>query len=330
MHYRRLGSTGLMVSELGLGGAGLGHVWGPSSEDDVIAAVQTALAAGVNFFDVAPRYGDGRAERNLARALEGRREEAVIASKVFLMPPDLDDIPGAIEQGLTQSLEALDTDHVDLFQLHNHVTAGRGAMSYSLSVDDVLGVRGVVETLQRLKEGASVRFIGFTGLGEAATVRDVIEDGGLDTVQAYYNLLNRSAADPLPHGSRLHDHGQIIPLAVEHGMGVIAIRNLAGGVLSDGLDRAVAEASLFARDFQRVDRLGFLRSEGLPLSQIATRFVLAHPAVATVVPGVKNAAEVQDSLAATEIDAPDETDLSRLDEAAADDFGVHEPAGTTI
>jgi aryl-alcohol dehydrogenase-like predicted oxidoreductase len=330
MHYRKLGTTGLMVSEVGLGLAGLGHVWGHTADNDAIAAIDAALAAGVNFFDVAPRYGDGRAERNLGRALSERRERAIVASKVFLMPPELDDIPGAIEQGLGESLDRLATDHLDLFQLHNHVTAARGAMPLSLSITDVLGPRGVVETLQRLKSGAQLRFIGFSGLGESQAVRDVMEDGGLDTVQAYYNLLNRSAARPLPRHSGLHDHGDIISLAAERGMGVLGIRNLAGGALSAGLDREVRADSLFARDARRAARLSFLSDDGPPLQQLATCFILSHPAVSTVLPGVKNAAEVADAVAAAQLPPLDAAAVARLDEAAADDFGVPEPTPTTL
>jgi aryl-alcohol dehydrogenase-like predicted oxidoreductase len=330
MHYRKLGSTGMMVSELGLGGAGLGHRFGATTDENAVSAVDTALAAGATFLDVAPRYGEGRAERNVGQALAERRERAVLASKVFLMPPDLDDIPGAIERALAVSLADLDTDHLDLYQLHNHVTAARGATPYSLSVADVLGPEGVVETLQRLKSAGTVRFVGFTGLGEAQAVRDVVEDGGLDTVQAYYNLLNRSAAEPLPSHSRLHDHGQIIPLAAERGMGVIAIRNLAGGALSGGLDREVPDDSLIARDAQRAARLAFLGHEGVPLSQVATRFVLSHPLIATVIPGVKNAAEVEDAVASTALPPLDASALSQLEELAADDFGVYEPTPSTL
>lgn len=330
MHYRRLGNTGLMVSEVGMGGGGIGHVWGPTTQDEAVAAVDAALEAGVNFFDVASRYGNGRAERTLGLALHERRERAIIASKVYLAPADLDDIPGAIERSLAESLERLDTDHLDLFQLHNHITAARGTMRDSLSVHDVLSDGGAVETLQRLKQSTAVRFIGFTGLGEARAVRDVIEDGGLDTVQAYCNLLNQSAVIPLPPHSQLHDHGQIVPLAREHGMGVIGIRNLAGGVLSHGLDRAVAPESLFARDARRLPRLDFLQALEAPLSQIATRFVLSQPHVSTVVPGVKNTAETLDAIAAADLPPLDATALAALEAAAADDFGVPEPRSSTL
>ena len=331
MHYRRLGETGLVVSEIGVGGAGLGHRWGTTSDEEAIATVRAALAAGVNFFDVAPRYGKGRAERNVGRGLEGQRERAVVASKVFLSPEQLDDVAGSVERSLAQTLEDLGTDHLDLYQLHNQITMARGSMALSLSLEDVLGPRGVVETLQRLREEGAVRFIGCTGLGEAEAVRAVIGEGGLNTVQAYYNLLNRSAAEPLPPGSGLHDHGQIIPLAASHGLGVIVIRNLAGGVLSgEGLDRAVGADSLFARDAERGSRLGFLRRDDASLSQVATRFVLQQREVSTVAPGVKNAAEMADAIAAAEIEPLEGAALSRLDEEAADDFGVREPSPVTL
>ena len=331
MRYRRLGETGVVVSEIGVGGAGLGHGWGATTDEAAIAAVRTALAAGVNFFDAAPRYGEGRAERNVGRGLEGQRERALVASKVFLSAEDLDDVAGSIERSLAGTLEKLGTDHLDLYQLHNRITMARASMALSLSLEDVLGPRGVVETLRRVRDEGTVRFIGCTGLGEAEAVRAVMREGGLDTVQAYYNLLNRSAAEPLPPGSGLHDHGQIIPLAAEQGMGVIAIRNLAGGALSgEGLDRPALTESLVARDAERASRLGFLRRDGAPLSQVATRFVLQQEAVSTVAPGVKNAAEMAEAIAAAEIEPLDGAALSWLDAEAADDFGVREPSPVTL
>ena len=307
MHYRRLGDTGVVVSELGVGGGGIGQVWGPTTDDDAVAAVDAALAAGVNFFDVAPRYGDGRAERVLGRALEHRREEALVASKVYLGPETLDDIPGAIERGLAESLERLGSDRLDLFQLHNHVTGERGAVRQSLSVRDVLGAGGVVETLQRLKSSGSVRFVGFTGLGDAEAVRTVIRDGGLDTVQAYYNLLNRSAAEPFAAGV-----GAARP-RTDHP---------AGGGAGDGRDRDSQSGRRRAQRGSRPRRDGGLaggarrptgRAAGLPargggaaVADRDHRFALSHPQIATVVPGVKNTAEVEDCRAATELAPLDE------------------------
>jgi aryl-alcohol dehydrogenase-like predicted oxidoreductase len=331
MRYRRFGGTGITVSEVGVGGGGLGHLWGATTPEEVQEAIDYALTEGINFFDVAPAYGRGLAERNLGEGLRGRRERAIVATKVFLTEDELsDDIGSAVERSLSASLERLETDYVDLFQLHNWVTQERGDVRWSVSLADVLGPGGVVEALQRLRGGGSVRFVGFTGMGDADAVREVMRDGGLDSVQVYYNLLNPSAAWPLGGRTTLWDHGQILPLAEELGMAAIGIRNQAGGALSGGIDREVPTDSLFARDLARAERLSFLAEGGQRISQLATRFVLDHPAITTVVPGVKNRAEVADSIAGAELPALAREAVDRLRELAAEDFGVAEPLGAPM
>lgn len=330
MRYRKFGSSELMVSEIGVGGGGLGHVWGPTSDEAVHEAIRFALDEGINFFDVAPGYGAGLAETNLGIALGPNRPQAVIATKVRLAEDELDDIPGAIERSLAASLERLQTEHVDLFQLHNRITASRSDSRGSISLQDVLGSGGVVETLHRLKAGEQTRLIGFTGVGDSAAVREVMQNAALDSVQVYYNLLNPSAATPLASASTLWDHGQILPLAAELGMAAIGIRNLAAGVLSAGVDRPIDDDSLFGRDRQRAKRLDFLSADGTPLSQVATRFVLDHSAIASVIPGVKDQAEVADAIASIDLPPIDAAQRDRLTELAAADFGVAEPPGSMM
>jgi len=339
MRYRAMGSTGLMVSEVGLGGGGLGHIFGESTDALVAEAIDYALSEGVNYIDVAPAYGDGRAEENLGKALEGRRDEVVVATKFLLTPEDLDDIPGAIERHVGESLARLRMDHVDLFQMHNMVSREHGAIKQttvmgtkreSLGLASVLGSGGAVEGLQRVQASGAVRFIGFTGVGESGAVREIMQSGALDAVQVYYNLLNTSAATPRAEGSTLHDHGQLLPLAQELGMAAIAIRNLAAGALTPKVDRDVPPDSLVGRDLQRAERLAFLLQNGASISQLATRFVLQHPAVTTVVPGVKNRAEMEDALRAMELPAISEADLARVQQLADESFGVDEPPGSAL
>ena len=326
MRYRRLGRTGLVVSEVGLGGGGIGHVWGETSEDEVAETIALALNEGINFFDVAPGYGDGRAEENLGRALGDDRSRVLVATKVSLGEDELDDIAGAAERSLTQSLERLRGDRVDLFQLHNNITSERGRFRRSVSIDDVLGPAGALAALERLRDAGMTRYIGITGLGEAAAVRQVLTEGDLDTVQVYYNLLNSSAARPLPTGSSLHDHGQLLGLAQRLGIGVIGIRSHAAGALSGPIDREVAADSLVALDSRRSERLAFLTEAGTPLSQLATRYVLAQTAVATVIPGAKNRAEVEDAVVSIDLPPLTEEQQAQLERELADDFGVAEPA----
>lgn len=329
MRYRKLGSTGLMVSEIGVGGGGLGHVWGPTSDEAVQAAIDFALAEGINFFDVAPGYGDGRAEENLGQALHGRRERAVIATKVFLANDDLTDIDGAIERSLTQSLARLQTEQIDLFQLHNRITAQRGEARRSVGVDDVLGPEGIAAALHRLRDQGLVRFVGFTAVGHPEQVHRVMREGGLDSVQVYYNLLNASAAIEPAAGSTLWDHGRILPLAQELGMAAIGIRNLAAGALTGAIDREIDPDSLIGRDWQRGRRLEFLARRA-PLSQIAARFVLEQPAISSVVPGVKDQAEVADAIASIDLPPLSSHEQSQLDALASDDFGLPEPPASMM
>jgi L-galactose dehydrogenase/L-glyceraldehyde 3-phosphate reductase len=326
MRYRRLGRTGLVVSEVGLGGGGIGHVWGETTDEQIAETIALAMLEGINFYDVAPSYGDGAAERNLGRALleakEHRGEQMLVATKVSLSEDDLADIPAAVERGIHESLERLRRERIDVFQLHNTITPERGQYRRSMTVSDAMLA---VETLHRLKQDGLTRFVGITGMGEAESVQRVVRAGALDTLQVYYNLLNDSAARPLPAGSSLHDHGRLLALAGELGIGVIGIRNLAGGALSASVDREVAPDSLVAHDIRRAESLRFLETDDVTLSQRAARFVLEQSAVSTVVPGVKNAAELSDQIAAIDLPALSASERAGLDELRADDFGVRQP-----
>lgn len=334
MQSRSLGRTGLQVSELGLGGGGLGGIFGEVSDEEAQRTVQAAVDAGITYIDVAPAYGGGRAEENVGQALAGRRDEAIIATKFLLRPDDLADIPAAMERSLGESLGHLHTDRVDVLQLHNMVSRETGGVTQvtvtgelrkSLSLGDVLGDNGVLEGFRRLKQSGVVRFVGVTGVGEAGAIREILQSGEVDTVQTYYNLLNRSAAIAPAAGTSLHDHGQIVPLAISLGMGVIGIRNLAAGALTGAFDRSVDPESLPGRDAERARRLDFLTRDGAALSQIATRFVMQQGDIATVVPGVKNMAELEDALAALALPPLGADDMARLDALATEDFGVREP-----
>ena len=322
MRYRKLGRTGLVVSEIGLGGGGIGHVWGETTDDEIAETIAFAIAEGINFYDVAPGYGDGAAERNLGRALleapDGRGQHMLVATKVSLSEDDLNDIPAAVERGIHESLERLRRERIDLFQLHNTITPSRGQYRRSVSYEDAMLA---VEALHRLRQDGLTRFVGITGMGDGGSVRSVLRNGAVDAVQCYYNLLNDSNARPLPDGTSLHDHGQLLPLAAELGVGVICIRNLAAGALTKSIDRDVLSDSLVAVDFKRARTLGFLERDGVPLSRWSARFPLRQAAISTVVPGVKNRAELEDQIAAIDLDDLSEADQARLEQLRADDFG---------
>jgi len=294
MEYTVLGRTGLRVSRVGFGGGGIGQVWGPTTEAESVRAVHRALDLGVNFFDVAPSYGHGKAEEVLGIALQGRRAAAIVATKVRLAAEEMDDINGAVTRSVDTSLRRLRMDAVDVLHVHNRFTLRRGDVPHSLSADDVLGP--VLEAYRTMQRAGKTRFIGLSAMEpHVSSLRRMMESGHYDTVLAYYNLLNWTAQEPPPPGVPLFDNGQIIPLAKSLGMGVIGIRSHAAGALTLQVDRPVPPGTLLAQDVAGAQMLGFLPEGPIrSLSQAAMVFCLMNRDIDTTVPGVKNVAEIEE------------------------------------
>ena len=309
MKYRTLGRTGLQVSEVGFGGAGIGHVWGPTTDAECIRAVGRALDLGINFFDTSPMYGGGKSEENLGKGLAGRRAEAVIATKVRLQSEDdragLAAMTAAVRNSVEQSLARLGTDYVDVLQVHHQVGAERGQYMAAvgpppryallLNKEDCLTLGAAMQSV--VKEG-KVRYVGITAWdGDPTAIREVLESGLFDTAQILYNLLNRTAVTTPPPDFDDIDQGQSLAVAQANNVGVIGIRSHAAGALVEQLDRETAPDSELARDYARAGRLAPLLAGRYSLSQAALRFCLDNPAIATVVPGFKSVAEVEETAA---------------------------------
>jgi aryl-alcohol dehydrogenase-like predicted oxidoreductase len=294
MEYAILGRTGFRVSRVGFGGGGIGQVWGPTTEAESVRAIHRALELGVNFFDVAPAYGQGTAEAVLGRALQGRQESVVVATKVRLAAEEMHDIAGAVRTSVEASLRRLSRETVDVLHIHNRFTPRRGDLPHSLSADDALGP--VLDAYQQMQHVGKTRFIGISAMEpDVPTVRRLMTSGHFDTVLAYYNLLNWTAQEPAPPGVLLWDNGQIIPLAISLNMGVIGIRSHAAGALSPQVDRPIPPGTLLAHDVARAQTLDFLLDGPIrTLSQAAMVFCLMNRDIATTVPGVKNIAEVEE------------------------------------
>ena len=255
MEYSILGRSGLRVSRAGFGGGGIGQEWGPTSREESVRAVQRSLDLGVNFFDVAPGYGAGQAEEVLGLALQGHRDEAVVATKVRLRADEMDDVAGAVSRSVEASLRRLRMDWVDVLHVHNRFTLQRGDAPDSLSAEDALGP--VLEAFQEVRWAGQSRFIGVSAMEpHVPTVKRIMESGYYDTVLAYYNLLNWTAQELPPPGVDIFDNGQIIPLARSLDMGVIGIRSHAAGALSLQVDRPVESGTLLAQDVASTRVLG--------------------------------------------------------------------------
>ena len=314
MEYTMLGRTGLRVSRVGCGGGGIGQVWGPTTEAESVRTIHRALELGVNFFDVAPSYGNGKAEEVLGRALQDRQEPVVVATKVRLAAEEMHDVASAVRTSVETSLRRLRREAVDVLHVHNRFTPRRGDLPHSLSADDALGP--VLEAYQQMQHAGKTRFIGVSAMEpDVPTVRRIITSGHFDTVLAYYNLLNWTAQEPAPPGVSLWDNGQIIPLARSLGMGVIGIRSHAAGALSQEVDRPIPPGTLLAQDVASSQTLGFLLEGPIrTLSQAAMVFCLMNRDIDTTVPGVKNVAEMEELAGSIALPPIPPQHLTRLQE----------------
>jgi len=315
MEYNSLGRTGLNVSRVGFGGGGIGQVWGATTRDEAIRAVHKALDLGINYFDVAPAYGNGKAEEALGIALEGRSEEVIIGTKVRVPADDLANAAANVQRSMETSLKLLKRDSVDILHVHNVFTEERNETRNTLSADDVLGP--VLEAYQSVQKAGKTRFIGLSAMDQhVPTLNRIMESGDWDTVLAYYNLLNWTAQSAPPPGVDLFDNGQNIILAKKHNMGVIGIRSHAAGALTSGVDRPVPpENELLRQDIISAAKLDFLLDGPVEtLSQAATLFSLMNCDIHTTVPGVKNQAETEEMAACDDLAPFSPAQMARLTE----------------
>lgn len=335
MEYRTLGRTRLKVSEIGFGCGNVGGLMVRGSLEEQVEAVSHALALGINYFDTAPMYGNGRSETNLGQVFKELRPGVTVGTKVAVGPDDVKDFKGTVQSSLETSLRRLGRDRVDLLQLHTPITLERGQEKghWSLGVRDVLGAKGIADAMDTVRSQGMARFVGFTGLGETAALHETVNSGRFDTVQAYYNLLNPTAGMDVLPGFAGQDFGGLINLALTGNMGVIAIRVMAGGALSGAAARrghaapaiggALADGAAYEKDEARAERLGFLVSGSIAsLSQAALRFVLMHRGVSTAMVGFSNVGQIDEAADASgkrPISKPGMEQLSRL---WSTDFGL--------
>ncbi len=305
MRYRMLGRTGLRVSELGFGCGNVGGLMVAGTHEQQLGAVRHALDLGINYFDTARAYGEGKSETHLGRVLDEIGEEVILSTKIRLEQDALQDIAAAAAAQVEQGLARLGRESVDLIQLHTRLATRRESGRFAMTPDEVLGPGGVIEAFKRLRDGNRVRFFGFTGLGDVEAIHALVDSGEFHSFQAYYNLLNPSAGQAVPDGFSALDYGRVIDRAAARGMGVVVIRVLAAGVLSatpesgGGTSREPLSAgSDYERDVARARKLAFLKDHGLEsLPQAAIRFALMKPEVSTVLVGFSNNAQIDEAAA---------------------------------
>lgn len=306
MEMRVFGRTGMKLSILGFGCGAVGGLMVRGDAADQERTVARALEAGVNYFDTAVQYGDGESEKNLGRILQKLKPaNAIVGTKVRVPPADYGRIGDTITASLEASLKRLQRDHVDIFHLHNPITMKEGGSA--LSVRQVLGE--VVPAFERLRGQGKTRFLGITAVGDTAALREAVDSRAFDSAQVVYNMLNPSAAEALPVNYPAQDYGRLFDATTKAGVGVVGIRVLAGGALSGSAERhpiaspppePIGSAMSYDGDLDRARRLMPLVTEGFAagLTEAATRFAIAHPAMGTILVGIATPQQFDDALAA--------------------------------
>ncbi len=316
MNYRQLGTTGLKVSEIGFGCGNVGGLMIRGSYDEQVEAMKHALELGINYFDTAPAYGDGQSETNTGKVLDELNPEIILATKVRIGKDDLQDIKSAVQRSLETSLKRLKRDSVDILQLHTAISAGpeTTVARDSIELKSVLGKGGVADAFDAVRSQGMVRFIGFTGLGEAEALHKVARSGRFDLMQIYYNLLNPSAGWRVPPDFSGYDFQQLLDTAVSQGMGVAIIRVMAGGALGGTIARtgyasprvggSMAPGNEYKADEGRASKVGLVLSGDVDsLPQAAIRFALMKSGVSTVLVGFSSREQI-DKAAACSGEAP--------------------------
>ncbi len=308
LNYRQLGKSGMMVSEIGMGlWAAGGDAWGETEDNKILDAVDYALDAGINFFDTADVYGGGHSEELLGQAMQGRRDKFVVATKIGWF--DFDGEKGqsaytTVEKliaGVESNLRRLDTDYIDVIQ--SHIDFRDPTMEIFL------------EGFQQLQRDGKVRAYGVS-TSDFEYLQAFNADGNCATLQIDYSILNRTP------------EAEILPYCQEHNIGVIVRGALAMGILTGKYTPETRfgegdfrrrwhenpdEYQVFLDDLKKVDALRPL-AEGRTLAQLALQFVLAHPAVSTVIPGVKNVAQMEANLKAGLLPPLTEAELEQIAE----------------
>jgi aryl-alcohol dehydrogenase-like predicted oxidoreductase len=314
VQYRPLGRTGVHVSPLCLGAMMFGP-WGNEDEADSVGVIHRALDAGVNFVDTADVYSAGESERIVGKALKGRRDDVVLASKFFMPMGEGPNRRGGsrryIMRAVEDSLRRLDTDHLDLYQVHRP--------SQDTDVEETLGA------LTDLVRQGKVRYIGSSSYAGSQIVEAqwAARERHLErfvTEQPPYSILVR--------GIEL----DVLPTARRHGMGILTYSPLAGGWLSGRWrkDAAPTPASSHRppkrfdmstpanqRKLEVVEQLAVLAEEaGLTMIELAIGFVINHPGVTSAIIGPRTREQLESQLPAADVTLPDDV-LDRIDEIVA-------------
>jgi L-galactose dehydrogenase/L-glyceraldehyde 3-phosphate reductase len=325
MRYRTFGRTGIEVSELVFGGGWVGGLLIDQDDDTKLRTLRRAMAAGINWIDTAPSYGQTRSEQALGWLLKEIDGSPHLSTKVRLDTARLDDIAGQVERSIHASLQRLGRQSVDVLLLHNPIEPS--ATDGSVTVDQVLGAGGAADALERMRAQGLTRHIGFTALGDTASCTRVVASGRFDAAQVYYNVLNPSAARAtMPARWSGQDFGGLIAACKAQGTAVMAIRVFAAGVLATdvrhGREIVVTQATDVPTEERRARAVFAALGDAYGTrAQTALRFVLSNPDVSCAVFGLAQPAHLEEALAGAGLGPLPQAALDAVDRVHAAGFG---------
>lgn len=282
MKYRQLGKTGLEVSILGFGASPLGNVFDICDETEGIRSVHYAIDHGVNFFDVSPFYGLTLAETRLGKALEGKRKDIILATKCGRYDlQEFDFSRDRILKSIDESLSRLKTDYVDLFQLHDIEFVDKN------QITDI-----AIPAIREVQKSGKARFIGITGL-PVRYLAQIAREVELDTVLswAHYNLLEDEIND------------ELVPLSKEKGFGLMNAAPLMQRILSSEPLPDWHRSPDEVKAMQPI-LVAICEKYGVSLPQVALRFAMGHPDIATTIVGMNSLKTIQENVSAVDFQIP--------------------------
>ncbi len=299
MQYRRLGRTGLRVSEIGFGGWAIGGSWGKQDDNESLKALHAAVDAGVNFIDTAASYGDGKSERLIGKVLKDYEDKIFVATKT---PPINGPWPPSpyckaserypekyLRENVEERLRNLNVDCLDILQLHTWTRAWNNDPE-------------PLDILKQLQYEGKIKYIGIsTPEHDQNSVIDLMRRGYLDVVQVIYNIFEQEPSAELLPTAHAHNVGVIVRVAFDEGA-------LTGKFTEDTtFPEDDFRQRYFAGDRleRTVKRVNTIQSEieetEYSMPQTALKFSLSHPAVSTVIPGMRNVAQVEANTAVSDL-----------------------------
>jgi aryl-alcohol dehydrogenase-like predicted oxidoreductase len=321
MEYATLGNTGLLVSKLCFGtmtfgdGRGVFKAIGAVGQAEADELVKTSIDGGINFFDTADNYTEGESEKILGQALKKlniARKDVVIATKVYSRVGagrnDIGASRGHIMDAVEASLRRLQTDHIDLYQIHGN--------------DSVTPVEETLRALDTLVQQGKVRYIGCSNwqawkIAKALGISELRNLARFDTLQAFYSIAGRDL------------EREIVPMLESEKVGLLVFSPLAGGLLSGKFSRTnqkPADSRRTEYDFPIVDKgrtwkildviAPIAKAHGCSPARVSNAWLLAKPVVTSVIIGAKRLDQLRDNLAAAELTLT-EDELRQLDEVSA-------------